>query len=63
MRKEFVCVGLFAIKTESVWTKRGQCAKCGRKSYRWGKWRDVERWFVKHKCCDERVGGFYDKKS
>lgn len=29
---------------------RGQCDVCGRKSYRWWHWAQVEQWFDKHKC-------------
>jgi len=29
---------------------RGQCTKCGRKSWRWYKWSHVELWFERHLC-------------
>ena len=31
---------------------RGSCTRCGKVSYHWGKWKDVERWYAKHKCED-----------
>jgi hypothetical protein len=43
---------LVRIEPHAVLHHRGQCSRCGRKSFRWAQWRYVEKWFAKHKCLE-----------